>query len=412
MDQGKNPYTPGAGLRPPLLSGRDALLAEIEIVIARTERQRLDSPIVLIGLRGVGKTVLLQEAYRRVREASWIFVLAEGGNDTAQFVARLASDLDRSVKAAEIREPDRFRDKLKRARATIGRFRVSAKLDPASGAPSLDLEVDRTVPAGGGTEDLEVNLTSLLEDLGQEAADAGIGIAVLVDELQDLPEDVLAALITAVHRAQQMGLPVALIGAGLPTLPKVLSEAKSYAERYRYRTVDQLDQEASAAAIEGPAESEGVTWDEGAVRRIVAASGGYPYFIQQLASSTWALAARDSIITAADADAGIARGLAELDSGFFDARWQRATPVEQEVMQRMAEVSGQGPVQIATLAEAMGRATSGISVARDGLLKKGLVFAPERGVLAFTTPGMADHIARRRTPVADRPSGTEATPSP
>lgn len=213
--------------------------------------------------------------------------------------------------------------------------------------------------------------------------------------MQDLDPELLSALLAVQHRAGQRGWPFYVIGAGLPSLPAALSASKSYAERlYNYRAIAALDEEASIAALSRPAEERGVRFDQQALSMIVTAAGGYPYFLQTYGQAVWDIAS-DRLITEADAADAIVAGTAELDMGFFPARWERATRSERDYLRAMSE-SGDAPVRSAVVAERMGVLPSRLSPSRQSLIEKGIIYAPDRGLVAFTVPHMAQFVLRQR----------------
>jgi len=234
--------------------------------------------------------------------------------------------------------------------------------------------------------------------MGETARELGIGVLVLVDELQEAKSAELAAVNTAVHHLGQASVPLPLIvvGAGLPSLPAQLGEATSYAERlYEYRPLGLLDDQASRDALIVPARDHGVEWDPEGLAAAVEAAGGYPYFLQAVGKHVWDNA-RTSPITGEDVAVGLVDARREVDDGLYRSRWDRATPVQRDLLRAVADIGGAGPATVADIARAMGKArTSDISVARNEVIKKGLTYAPERGLLAFTVPGMHDFIARQ-----------------
>jgi hypothetical protein len=252
--------------------------------------------------------------------------------------------------------------------------------------PGIDVPV---VPGRADSGDIEIDLVELLADLAGLAGDAGRGIALFLDEMQDLgPEDV-SALCAAAHEISQRGLPLIVVGAGLPHLPAVLSASKSYSERlFRYSLIDRLDRPAAERALRAPAQEEGADFTDQALAAMYAATTGYPYFVQAYGKATWDHAPT-SPITAADVRVAAPEAEAELAVGFFGARYDRATPAERDYMRAMADCgvdTGDGPVTTAAVASEVGRKPQSLSPARDGLIKKGLVYAAERGSVAFTVP--------------------------
>lgn len=393
MDPVANPYRPGAGRRPPLLAGREPLLEAFDVVRRRAEQLgEGDRSWVLNGLRGVGKTALLNELLGQVSDRGWITAKVEAGTAGSLPVA-LSQALLRGLRTATGRHPE---SKLKRLLAVFKAF--SLKIDP-SGTIALGVDVDasRGVADSGRFVD---DLAALFEELGLTARELGVGVLILVDELQEASAQELAALNTAVHHLGQADepLPLTFVGAGLPSLPAQLAEATSYAERlYDYRPITLLNEHASQDALVVPARNREVEWSTEGLAAATAAAGGYPYFLQAIGKHVWDNARR-SPMHLSDVEVGLAQARSEVDDGLYRSRWERATPGQRDVLSALAGIGGEGPAAVADIARAMGRPrTSDISVARVELIKKGLVYAPERGLLAFTVPGMHDFIDRQRS---------------
>ena len=391
MDPVANPYRPGAGRRPPLLAGREDLLSAFDVVQRRVETiGEGDRGWVLNGLRGVGKTVLLNELMSRVNSKGWIVAKVEAGAAGALLVA-LNQALVRSMRTATGRHPV---PRLQRLLSVFKAF--SLKVDPA-GAVSLGVEVDplRGVADSGSLSD---DFAALFEVLGETARDLGIGVLILVDELQEASPEVLAAINVAVHELGQAGspLPLVFIGAGLPSLPAQLADATSYAERlYDYRPVGLLDDAASRDALVVPTSDLGVSWEPGALAVALNVAHGYPYFLQAIGKHVWDNARQDPI-DADDVEVGLRAAREEVDDGLYRSRWERATPAQRELLRALARLGGEVPAPVSDIAKEMGKVrTSDISVSRNDLIKKGLVYAPERGLLAFTVPGMHDFVERQ-----------------
>ncbi len=399
MDPIRNPYAPGAGQRPPELAGRDEQLRTFDVVLERIARGRPERSIVLTGLRGVGKTVLLNALRSSAVRAGW---------GTGKFEARPDQRIRRPMSAAlhvavrELGHPQA--DDVDQVLGVIKAFALrdapaSAKLrdkwQPGIAAPALTGRAD--------SGDIEIDLVELLTDVGGLAADVGKGVGIFIDELQDLhPEDV-SALCAAFHEISQNGLPVVVVGAGLPHLPAVLSASKSYSERlFRYNRIDRLPRAAADAALQLPAQEEDASWSEEALEAMYAATGGYPYFIQAYGKVAWD-AAPENPITARDVDVAGPEAEQELGVGFFGSRFERATPGEREYLRAMAEVAAEKldageeldeseSVPTAEVARLLGRKPQSLSPARDGLLKKGLIYSAERGRIAFTVPHFGRYL--------------------
>lgn len=391
VDPVANPFRPGAGRRPPLLAGREPLLERFEVVRRRAEEfGEGERSWVLNGLRGVGKTVLLNELLTQVSDRGWVTAKVEAGSGAPLSVG-LSRALLRSMRSATGRHP------LSGLRRLLGVFTsFSVKLDPA-GSVELGVAVD---PVGGVADSgrLAEDVAALFEVLGETARSLGVGVLILVDELQEASAAELTALNTAVHGVGQADspLPLVVVGAGLPSLPAQLADATSYAERlYDYRPIGLLDGQASRDALVVPARARGVEWEPAALAAAVAAAGGYPYLVQAVGKHVWDYARR-SPIGDDDVRVGLVEARREVDDGLYRSRWERATPAQREVLRALAALGGQGPAPVAEIARRAGRPrTSDISVARNELIRKGLVYAPERGLLAFTVPGMHEFIDRQ-----------------
>jgi len=390
MDPVSNPYSPGAGLRPRELAGREREIDAFDILRERAGRGLTSRSVVMTGLRGVGKTVLLNELAERARSDGWIVakVEAERGGGSRPFRVQVARSLNRALREAT--GSWGIAEKARRALATFKSF--SLRTDPEGGL-SVGIEID---PERGraDTGSLEIDLTDLALDLAAAASDFGAGVVLFIDEMQDLDEDELSAICQACHEAGQQDAQFYVIGAGLPSLPRVLAEARSYAERlFVYLAIGALDQTAAAAALKKPAADVEVSWAAEAVEAIVVRSSGYPYFLQEFGKASWDFAPGPGI-TLSDAEVGIQIGTDSLDHGFFRSRWERATPTERAYMGAMA-ADGDGPSQSGEVVRRLGKEPAAAGPARANLIHKGLVYAPEHGLIAFTVPGMAAFIARQ-----------------
>ncbi|MBR7744313.1 ATP-binding protein [Phycicoccus sp. BSK3Z-2] len=405
MDPVRNPYAPGAGQRPPELAGRDEQLDAFDVVLERVARGRPERSVVLTGLRGVGKTVLLNALRSAAVRAGW---------GTGKLEARPDQSLRRPLSSAVHQAVRELGPAGGAGDHALGVVRSFAQREPVAassgrGSRSAPALRDRwnpgiSVPAVSGradSGDIEIDLVELLSDLGGMASDTGRGIAVFIDEMQDLgPEDV-SALCAAAHEISQTGLPLIVVGAGLPHLPAVLSASKSYSERlFRYSRIDRLDRSAADAALERPAAEEGAEYAPEALTAMYAATGGYPYFIQAYGKAVWDRAP-GSPITAADVEVAAPEAESELAVGFFGSRFERATPGEREYLRAMAEVAAGtasdgepevDAVPTSDVAAHLGRKPQSLSPARDALLKKGLIYSGERGLIAFTVPHFGRYL--------------------
>src|SRR6266513_1259082 len=380
MDPVRNPYAPGAGQRPPELTGRDREIGQFEVVLERVARGRPERSMVLTGLRGVGKTVLLNTFRSMALQRLWGTGKIEARPD--QSIRRpVAAALHMAVRelAPRHRAPDRIEHFL-------GVLKAFAARDPRAPKGSAQLGID--VPAVRGradSGDLEIDLTELLADAASVATDLGVGIALFIDEMQDVPPVDVSALCAATHELSQTAGPLIVVGAGLPHLPSVLSASKSYSERlFRYVPIDRLDRAAADQALIAPARREGADFTQDALDALYEAADGYPYFVQAYGKVTWDAAAA-SPVTEADVKVAGPQAESELAVGFFGSRYDRATPAEREYMRAMAML-GDDPVPTAQVADELGRKPSSLSPSRDGLIKKGLIYSSERGLIAFTVP--------------------------
>jgi hypothetical protein len=401
MDPVRNPYAPGAGQRPPELAGRDGELTGFEVVLERVARSRPERSIVLTGLRGVGKTVLLNAMRSAAVRRGW---------GTGKLEARPGQALRRPLAAAlhlavrELAHPHQDAGLATGTRDVLGVVKAFAQREERGTAKKATAVRDRwqpgiDVPAAVGradSGDIEIDLVELFSDVAGLAADAGRGIGVFIDEMQDLAPDDVSALCAACHELSQQGLPLVVVGAGLPHVPAVLSAAKSYSERlFRYARIDRLERAAADTALRVPARDEGADFDDEALAAMYEATGGYPYFVQAYGKVAWDVAPR-SPITAADVAVAAPVAEGELAVGFFGSRYERATPAEREYLRAMAEVavpeSPDEPVATAAVAEALERSAQSVSPARDALLKKGLIYSGQRGRIAFTVPHFGRYL--------------------
>lgn len=389
MDPVRNPYSPGAGIRPAELAGRDREIEAFAVVRARARQRRNTRSIVFHGLRGVGKTVLLNELADAARADNWIVAKVEADlGATTPFRNQVAQALNVALRQAQGKSPRSGR--LARALRTFKSFSLKAAPD---GTLSVGIDLDPAL-GRGDTGSLQADLTDLALDLGDAAIDLGAGVALFIDEMQHLSGPELAAISQACHEAGQQNKPFHVVGAGLPSLPGILADARSYAERlYEFMRVDRLSRDEAMDALVKPAEGEGARWDDDAASAVLDAADGYPYFVQEFGKASWDVAAA-SPITIRDAVEGVRIGRSRLDEGFFRSRWDRATPGERDYLRAMAE-DGDGTSSSGEVARRLNKKLSQLGPARANLIAKGLVYAPEHGVVAFTVPGMADFIARQ-----------------
>ncbi|SER33857.1 ATP-binding protein [Lentzea albida] len=386
MDPVRNPFAPGAGQRPPELAGRDKEVGAFEVVLERVARGRPERSLVLTGLRGVGKTVLLGELRSMAVKRGWGAGKVEARPD-ADLRRPLSAALHRAIRDLAVRH--RAPDRVEAILGILKAFALRAAPDGAKLRDRWQPGID--VPAASGradSGDIEIDLVELFTDVAELAQDVGTGVALLIDEMQDLKPDDISALCAACHELSQIGAPLVVVGAGLPHLPAVLSASKSYSERlFRYVRIDRLSREDADRAVLAPVEREDAGITDEALDALFDASGGYPYFIQAYGKAAWDAAPADPI-TALDVSVAAPEADAELAVGFFGSRYERATPAEREYLRSMAELTDgkDAGVNTAQVAEHLGRKPSSLSPARDSLIKKGLVYSAERGQIAFTVP--------------------------
>ncbi len=383
MDRLTNPYRPGAGTPPPALIGRDELIDDFGVALRRALAGRPGKSYMAIGLRGVGKTVLLNR-FVDIASDEGVKVAFIEAPQTGNFTQQLAV-------------------RLRRTLLEMSRGPVRAVVNKALGVlRSFTLQLpDGTniqlgVEALAGQADsgiLSEDLTDVLVAVGEAAAELGTGLLFAIDEVQYLSGDEFGAVITAIHRTTQLDLPVVLVGAGLPQLPGIAGEAKSYAERlFEFPRIDSLTAEQAADAVRLPAEELGVTFDDDALEEIVQASKGYPYFLQEWGYHVWN-ASPDSPITRDDVLSVAGEVIATLDENFFLVRVDRLTPKEKDYLRAMAEL-GPGPHRSGDIATELGVKVESVGPRRSGLIAKGMIYSPAHGDTAFTVP-LFDEFLRR-----------------
>jgi len=376
MDPIANPFAPGAGTPPPELAGRDELREEIRIAIERIRLGRPAKSILMVGLRGVGKTVLLErmrtDAERR-------------GTQTL----RIEAPEDRSLPA--ILAPS-----LRRALRGLAGFANALKVKYADIEVGVDFAPEPGLADNG---DLQQDLQALLESAAEAAQKAGTAIAIFIDELQYVKEDELAALITALHRTTQRALPVVLVGAGLPQLRGRMGKAKSYAERlFDFPEIGALPREAAQRAIAKPVRDQGADITADALARIIEETHGYPYFLQEWGKHSWDMA-RASPIELKDVEKASKAAIAALDESFFRVRFDRLTPAEKRYLRAMAEL-GPGPHRSGDIADQLRREVTAFGPTRNALISKGMIWSPSHGDTAFTVP-LFDQFMHRIMPGDD-----------
>lgn len=390
MDPVRNPYAPGAGAPPPELAGRDEFLEKVHVALLRVQQCRPAKSVLMVGLRGVGKTVLL-DRMREDAEAAHIQTLRIEAPENRSLPSILAPELRKAL--LRLSRNERARDLARRALRALAGFAMGLKVKYQDIEVGIDMDPEPGLADNG---DLELDLQDLIEAAGEAAREGETALAMFIDELQYVKEEELAALITALHRAAQRRLPVVLVGAGLPQLRARMGRAKSYAERlFEFPEIRPLTREQSAAALVKPAEAEGVVIEPDALEHMIDAAQGYPYFLQEWGKHAWD-AADDSPITLEDVRRGSETAIAALDESFFRVRFDRLTPLEKRYLRAMAEL-GPGPHRSGAIAELMGREVTSLAPTRAQLIGKGMVWSPGHGDTAFTVP-LFDEFMRRILP--------------
>lgn len=391
MDPIKNPFSPGAGAPPPELVGRDTVLEQARVLLGRLALGRPEKSLILTGLRGVGRTVLLNEIERNANHAGHRTVIVEAhegqhiGELLAPQLRHLLYDLDR-IKGAG--------DKARRALAVLRSFISGIKVKVGELDLGLDIEPERGSADSG---DLHTDLTNLFVAVAEAAQERKLVVVLLLDEIQYLDEEGFGALIRAMHRIQQRQLPLALVGAGLPVVPGLAGDSKSYAERlFSFPVIGPLSRGDAHRALREPTEDAGVKFLTDALDEVYRQTEGYPYFLQEWGYQAWN-SAETSPITLATVTGASPVVMARLDENFFRVRFERLTHAEKRSLRAMAEL-GSGPYKVSDVAEKLGyKSTSSLSPIRKTLIMKGMVYSPSYGELAFTVP-LFDLFMKRAIP--------------
>ncbi len=387
MDPIKNPFSPGAGAPPPELVGRDPLLEQARVLLGRIRQRRPEKSLLLTGLRGVGKTVLLNEIERMAKASGYQTILLEAheekplGELIYPALRSLLYELDRVAGAG---------DKVKRGLAVLRSFIGSIKLTVGDIAMGLDIE-----PAKGTADsgDLEIDLPNLFVAIAEAAEERSAAVAILVDEIQYLSQKELGAVIMAMHRMQQKQLPLALLAAGLPVLPGMAGESKSYAERlFNFPDIGALSEEDAARALRDPARDAGVEFQDDALKEVFRLTHGYPYFLQEWGYQAWN-SAKTSPITLQVVQDSTPEVIQRLDKNFFRVRFDRLTPGEKNFLRAMAYL-GSGNQRTGDIAAVLGVNVKGIGPVRSKLIKKGMIYSPAHGDMAFTVPLFDEFMIR------------------
>ncbi len=390
MDARLNPYAPGAGAPPPELAGRDEIIERAAVALDRIRSGRSARSVVLHGLRGVGKTVLLNRI-RLDAEARGIASVRIEAPEERSLPALLAPALRTAL--IRLRRIDAVKAGLTTAMKALAGFVGALKVKYADIEVGIDIDSEHGLADSG---DLDTDLADLMAAVGQAAAERGTAVVLFADELQYVPEAQLAALIMALHGANQARLPITMVAAGLPQLIGSMGRAKSYAERlFEYILIDQLDADSARDALRLPARREGVEFSEEALEVVLEQSHGYPYFLQEWGKHSWNVADA-SPIDGDDARRATNEALADLDASFFRVRFERLTPAEKAYMRAMADL-GAGPHRSGDIADRLGRKVTTAAPIRNALITKGMLHSPAHGDTAFTVP-LFDGFMRRIMP--------------
>ena len=390
MDPIKNPFSPGAGAPPPELVGRDDIFEQTRILLGRVKNKRTEKSILLTGIRGVGKTVLLNEMERIALADGYRTILIEAHEKKslaillAPHLRRLLYELDRLAGAG---------DKVRRGLAVLKSFIGAIKVKVDDVEFGLDIDPEMGAADSG---DLEIDLPNLFTAVAEAAVERGSCVAILIDEIQYFKKKELSALIMAMHKMQQRQLPLVLLGAGLPILPGLAGESKSYAERlFSFPAIGALSESDVIKALQNPVKEYNVTFEDAALREIFRLTKGYPYFLQEWGYMSWNRSESSPIDLAVVQNASEA-AIQRLDENFFRVRFARLTPGEKRFLRAMAEL-GPGPHRTGDIADLMEVKITGLGPTRANLIKKGMVFSPSHGEMAFTVP-LFDKFMRRAVP--------------
>jgi hypothetical protein len=387
MDPIQNPFAPGAGSPPPELAGRDELLERARIALLRLKDGRHARSLVLLGLRGVGKTVLLNEIRGLAEKEGYLPATIES-TENKRLALLLIPEIRRIL--FKISAGEKVNQSAKRALGVFRSFINSIKIKMDDFEFGLDIQPEK---GEGDSGDLDADLSALFIALGEAAKSKSQPILFSIDEIQYLNEDDLSALIMAFHQISQKQLPVVLVGAGLPQLAGLAGNAKSYAERlFDFVNVGPLNEENATEAVREPITRENANIEEKALQKILELTAGYPYFLQTWGYESWN-AAPHSPITLENVDAATPIAIKKLDESFFRVRYDRLTPFERKYLRAMAELGG-GPHRSGDIAELLKKGVQQVAPLRNGLIKKGMIYSPAHGDTMFTVPLFDQYLKR------------------
>lgn len=384
MDRMKNPFTPGAGALPPELAGRGEAIEDGRVLAGRVLNGRYEKSLMLIGLRGVGKTVLLKYVAESARKEGVIPLMVEvrepesAVEELAVRLKEVLSSIDFSckVKSSVNFAFSALRNFVKSISVNIGEFGVTVE----------------TAPGVGDTGNMEFDLSEVLKAAARAAREANTAIGLYIDELQNMDIAAMRGIIVALHHAAQDGLPLYLVGSGLPSIRALVGKSKTYAERmFNYREIGALSEQDVSDAISKPFKDAGVDVAASAIEKIFTYSGGYPYFLQEYGYQLW-LEADGGEIAASLVDRALPLVHERLDGNFFDVRFDRVTSREREFLRAMADIPS--PISVSTVAERLGRPLNAISAVRAALIRKGMIYSPSHGEVSFTVPLFGDYMRR------------------
>ncbi|MEJ7795768.1 MAG: ATP-binding protein [Nocardioides sp.] len=397
MDPVSNPYTPNAGATPQAIVGRDDQLESFDLLLRRSSIGRTEQSMIVTGLRGVGKTVLLGQFRGTALRTDWVVIELEVRKHDDNLFRREITGLTRTA-LFELSPKAKWDSRLERAARVLTSFAIS--VDP-SGALTARLDVD-ALEGIADHLDLAQDLTDLLVAVGEAAQSKDRGVVLLFDEVQFLSPSQLEALISAIHKTVQRELPIILVAAGLPQIAELAGDAKSYAERlFKFFRIGNLSPDDARTAFSSPAGDEGVTWHDDALDLAIEVTEGYPYFIQELGSAIWPIA-DDDLIRRVDVEAALPIYESKLDSSFFRVRLDRSTDLQRAYLRAMAEL-GPAPQKAAAVAELLDRTSTQCGPVRAELIAMGLLFTPEHGFAAFTVPQF-DKFLLRAMPTLEVPA--------
>ena len=383
-----NPYTPNAGAEPEAVVGRDDQMDSFDLLLARIEAGRTEQSMIIMGLRGVGKTVLLGQFRGKALERDWVVIELEvSKHDDNEFRHGISARLRGAL--LELSPKARWTERFQHAAAVLKSFTMSVD---ATGTWSAGLDVE-TAEGFADHANLALDLTDVLIAVGEAAQERGHGVVLLLDEVQFLSRIQLEALIEALHKMVQRKLPITVVGAGLPQIAELAGDAKSYAERlFKFAAIDNLSPDDANAALVRPAQGEGVSFSADALGEAVTITGGYPYFIQELGHAVWTVADGPEI-TLEDVQATVPAYEAKLDSSFFRVRIDRATDLQRAYLRAMAEL-GPTAQKASDVADIMGRVSTNLGPTRAALINMGLLYTPQHGYAAFTVPHFDRFLVR------------------